>query len=92
MISSLKNNFIPSAKGCNNPKGPALLGPLLSCKMAATFLSANVVYMAITSEPITTTSMSTNFSTIKARSSAKSVIAKCIYPLVVFLIISSAQC
>ena len=30
MISSLKNNFNPSANGCNNPNGPARLGPLLS--------------------------------------------------------------
>ena len=40
--SSLKKNFPPSARGCNNPKGPALFGPILSCIIAATFLSAQV--------------------------------------------------
>ena len=73
MISSLKNNFNPSASGCNIPKGPALLGPRRSCKMAATFLSAKVVYIAITSEAITTMTISTSFSTIKAASIAKSI-------------------
>ncbi len=38
--SSLKNNFTPSAKGCNNPKGPARFGPSRSCKKAANFRSA----------------------------------------------------
>ena len=29
-VSSLKNNFPPSAKGCKIPKGPALSGPIRS--------------------------------------------------------------
>jgi hypothetical protein len=29
IISSLKNNFNPSAKGCNKPKKPIILGPCL---------------------------------------------------------------
>ena len=40
--SSLKKNLPPSANGCNNPKGPDLFGPILSCIIAATFLSAQV--------------------------------------------------
>ena len=41
-IVSLANNFIPSAKGCNNPKTPTTLGPFLICIEPKTFLSANV--------------------------------------------------
>ena len=40
MISSLKNNFPPSASGCKIPHGPARSGPTLSCKIAATLRSA----------------------------------------------------
>ena len=74
MISSLKNNFKPSAKGCNKPKGPALFGPRRSCKMAATFLSANVVYMAMTNEAEITTTININFSITKPRSIANNII------------------
>jgi len=74
MISSLKNNFNPSATGCRIPNGPALLGPRLSCRTAATFLSAKVVYMAMSSDAITTMMMSTSFSTIKSQSIAKSIV------------------
>ena len=38
--SSFINILTPSAKGCNNPNGPARLGPRRSCINAATFLSA----------------------------------------------------
>ena len=44
--SSLKKNFPPSAKGCKSPQKPALFGPILSCRNAATFLSAQVEYAA----------------------------------------------
>lgn len=30
-IGSLRNSFTPSAKGCNNPKGPTMFGPLRDC-------------------------------------------------------------
>ena len=50
IISSLKNNLTPSARGWSIPKGPARLGPCLSCIKPAIFLSARVAYMAIKSE------------------------------------------
>ena len=62
IISSFMINFNPSAKGCNNPKGPALSGPGLSCKIAATFLSANVVYKAMPKLASTIIAISTSFS------------------------------
>src|SRR6476646_9010545 len=77
MISSLKNNFNPSANGCSIPKGPARFGPLLSCKMAATFLSANVEYMAITSDPLTTATIKISFS-VKTDQSINNIVGYCI--------------
>ena len=40
--SSLKKNLPPSAKGCSKPNFQVLFGPILSCIIAATFLSAQV--------------------------------------------------
>src|SRR5690349_20169777 len=73
-ISSLKNNFPPSARGCKMPNGPARLGPLRSCRHAAIFLSAYVVYMATISERVTTKPTNKNFSKMYHQSIAK----KCI--------------
>ena len=73
MISSFMINLIPSASGCNNPKGPALLGPGRSCKMAATFLSPKVVYKAIPKLPKTTTAIKINFSITSPQSNARIV-------------------
>jgi hypothetical protein len=42
IIASLNNNFTPSARGCNNPKNPTILGPFLRCIAPNIFLSANV--------------------------------------------------
>src|SRR5688572_23462579 len=62
MISSFMKSFKPSARGCNKPKGPALLGPRRSCITAATFLSAHVAYIAITIDIVTIAKMSIAFS------------------------------
>ena len=77
MISSLKNNFNPSASGCKIPNGPARLGPLLSCKTAATLRSIYVEYIAITSEPLTTAIINTNFSIKTNQSIANIINSKC---------------
>src|SRR5688500_1640291 len=50
MISSFHNIFPPSARGCNNPHLPALLGPQRSCSNPANFLSHHVEYAAIPSD------------------------------------------
>ena len=42
IIVSFKNNFKPSANGCNKPKNPTTLGPLRLCIELKIFLSANV--------------------------------------------------
>jgi hypothetical protein len=42
IIVSLANNLKPSAIGCNNPKKPTILGPLLLCIEANNFLSNSV--------------------------------------------------
>jgi len=39
---SLASNFSASAKGCNNPKNPTILGPRRRCIAAITFRSNNV--------------------------------------------------
>ena len=41
---SFSNNFNPSAKGCNSPKNPTTLGPVLCCIAAITLRSAKVKY------------------------------------------------
>ncbi len=74
MISSFMNSFNPSARGCSIPKGPARFGPRLSCITAATFLSAYVSYIAITSDIDTMLTISISFSSIKAQSIASSPI------------------
>ena len=74
IISSFIINFNPSARGCNKPKGPALFGPGRSCKMAATFLSPNVVYKVINKVVSTIMTIKINFSIIIAQSNASSVI------------------
>jgi len=40
MYDFIKNNFAPSAKGCNKPFGPTIFGPTLTCIEAIIFLSA----------------------------------------------------
>src|ERR1700752_4877608 len=55
MISSLKNIFPPSAKGCNKPQGPALSGPTRSCKKEANLRSHQVEYAATPNEKAKTT-------------------------------------
>ncbi|MNZ97432.1 hypothetical protein D3C78_1166690 [compost metagenome] len=67
-ISSLVNNFTPSAKGCNNPKGPARLGPKRSWKNAAKRRSTKVMYMATTKLTSNTMVIKLNFSIIIANS------------------------
>ena len=66
IISSLVNNFTPSASGCNKPQGPALLGPTRSWKNPANFLSARVVYIAITKLIPKMAEIKINFSIINA--------------------------
>jgi hypothetical protein len=39
IMSSLSNNFSPSAAGCSNPQGPTRIGPSLACINADTFRS-----------------------------------------------------
>jgi hypothetical protein len=39
MKSSFMNIFTPSASGCRMPNGPARLGPIRSCRKAATLRS-----------------------------------------------------
>ena len=39
IIGSFKSNFRKSATGCNNPKGPTILGPFLNCTAAHYYLS-----------------------------------------------------
>lgn len=39
---SLINSLIPSAIGCNNPKGPTMLGPFRSCIYPSIFRSIRV--------------------------------------------------
>ena len=40
--SSLKNSLIPSATGCNNPNGPARLGPMRTWILARIRRSSSV--------------------------------------------------
>ena len=74
IISSFIINFNPSAKGCNKPKGPALFGPGLSCKIAATLRSPKVVYKAMPKLAKIIIAIRINFSTNKIQSNANSVI------------------
>ena len=74
IISSFMINFNPSAKGCNKPKGPALLGPGLSCNIAATLRSPKVVYKVINKVVNTIITININFSITKAQSNERSVI------------------
>ena len=77
MISSFMNNFNPSAMGCSKPNGPARLGPLLSCKNAATFRSAYVLYIATTRAVVTITAIRTNFSMIMNQSICSNIAMSC---------------
>lgn len=43
-IVSFRNNFKPSAKGCNSPKNPTIFGPWRRCTAANTCLSIKVKY------------------------------------------------
>jgi hypothetical protein len=42
MLISLKRDLKASAKGCKKPQKPTVLGPLLLCIAAKTFLSSKV--------------------------------------------------
>ena len=68
------NILTPSANGCNKPNGPARLGPGLSCKIAATLRSANVVYKATPKVAKTMITINANFSINKKASNANTVI------------------
>jgi len=74
MISSLKNNFPPSASGYKMPKVPARFGPILSCIKAAIFLSAYVSYIATTSDAITIIAIRINFSRRRSQSIVRRLI------------------
>src|SRR5687768_17480926 len=52
--SSLNRNFIPSAMGWSNPRGPTRLGPMRSCTHDATLRSSRIRYATV---PSTTTCM-----------------------------------
>ena len=52
--SSLKNNLIPSARVCSNPKGPALFGPI-RLPIPATTLRSNHTMSMVATRPVTNT-------------------------------------
>jgi len=48
LIVSFKKSFSASAKGCNNPKYPTLLGPFRTCMYLNIFRSKRVVKATLT--------------------------------------------
>ena len=55
MRSSLKKSFVPSAKVCNKPHGPALFGPTRFCMPAITLRSNHTINIVATRPTTKTT-------------------------------------
>ena len=73
--SSLKNSFMPSARVCSNPFGPALLGPIRFCMPATTLRSNQTMNIVPTSAStkITSTLAARNTRTSDHQSAVSSI-------------------